>query len=373
MVHPNPILSLFAILSFSLWHLIFANKTLYIHIGPHKSGSTHIQTVFTRLAANLSHYGVCWAANRRKGFHRLATKFSNEDNLNRSNELFAGINDCLAHHPVTIISSETFVRLQPESIRHLRDLFASQDVQIRIVAVYRDWLMRVYSAYGEFSKRSYSTLCTFQYFLSVIFDLPTFRYFTSDIVSLLKGYEEVFGYDALTIIDYAGVSAAGKDIAAVLICEMLKVPCAELPDVFHEQENAAREKSAYEVLMLFREMAWMRGCTVNPVYDALRIAIGNLDGLAREYESYLDLLPTYHSRFEPWKVFSLKQRQEFDLHYANRTLYSNSEAALPTLMNFSLPLIDYEQLHSSITFQQILKAEVSKLISRNVFVNCSGF
>eukprot|EP00981_Chlorochromonas_danica_P005244 scaffold1050_cov176-Ochromonas_danica.AAC.10 len=340
------------------------------------AGTTHIQTVLTRLAANLSQHGVCWPAEDAKLFHPLAFKLSNGEHLNRSNsELFAGINNCLAHHPITIVSSETFVKLKPKSIRHLRDLFASQDVQIRIVAVYRDWFMRLYSAYGEFAKRSYSKLCSFPYFISVIFDQPGFRYFVSDFVGLLKKYEDVFGYDALTIIDYAGVSAAGKDLAAVLICEMLKVPCAELPNVFHERENAAREKRVYEVLMLFREMAWMRGCTVNPVYDSLpvHIAIENLDGLAREYVSYLDLLPSYHSKFEPWKEFSVKKRQEFDLHYANRTLYSNSEAALPTLLNFSLPLIDYDLLYSDINFRQILKTEVSKLISRNVFVNCSSF
>eukprot|EP00981_Chlorochromonas_danica_P001464 scaffold310_cov174-Ochromonas_danica.AAC.3 len=267
---------LFVILSLSLWPLILAIKTLYIHIGPHKSGSTHIQTVLTRLAANLSQHGVCWPAEDAKLFHPLAFKLSNNEHLN--SELFAGINNCLSHHPITIISSETFVRLKPESIRHLRDLFASQDVQIRIVAVYRDWFMRLYSAYGEFAKRSYSKLCTFPYFLSVIFE-PGTRGFRSNDIEILKKYEDVFGYDALTIIDHAGASATGKDIAAVLICEILKVPCSELPNVFHGRENASREKRAYEVLMLLREMAWLRGCTVNPIYDTG----DKLDDLAREY------------------------------------------------------------------------------------------
>eukprot|EP01039_Chlorochromonas_danica_P001467 gene1467-1595_t len=360
-------LSLLVILSLSLWDLIFAIKTLYIHIGPHKSGSTHIQTVLTRLAANLSEYGVCWAAEDAKLFHPLAVKLFEGERLNRSNsDLFAGINNCLAHHPVTIVSSETFVKLNPEAIRHLRNLFPSQEVQIRIVAVYRDWFMRLYSAYGEFAKRAYSTLCTFQYFLSVIFE-PGPRVFYSNDLKILKKYEDVFGHDALTIIDYAGASAAGKDLAAILICEMLKVPCDELPDVFHERENAAREKRAYEVLMLFRELAWMRGCAINPVYNA----VDKLDELAREYVSYLDLLPTFRSKFEQWKELSVKKRKEFDSLYANRTLYGNSQAALPSLMHFSLPVIDYDLLYGNITFQHMLKMEVSNLISRFVFVNCS--
>lgn len=349
--------------------LTSATKMLYIHIGPHKSGSTHIQTVLTLLRDNLAQHGVCWPGEHIKSFHPLAERMSKHERFNRtSSELFAGINHCLANYPVTIISSETFAHLKPAMIFHLRDLFASEDVKVHIVAVYRDWLLRLYSAYQEFSKKSYTDLCTFNYFFSIIFH-QGFREYNSNDKAILKKYEDVFGYDALTVIDYAGTSAVGKDIAAVLVCEILKVPCEGLPNVFHERENASKQKSSYEVLVLLRQMAWATGCVVNTSYDN---AIPLLDSLAQEYESYLDILPTYESRLQPLKELSMKKRRDFDSRYENRVWYRNPQAQSSGLMSFSLRLIDYDMLHANSTLQQLLRTEVSKLIDRKVFVNCTG-
>eukprot|EP00981_Chlorochromonas_danica_P004991 scaffold997_cov250-Ochromonas_danica.AAC.13 len=339
---------------------------LYIHIGPHKTGSTHIQTVLTLLRANLSQNGVCWPGEHIKFFHPLADRMSKHERFNRSSELFAGINHCLANYPVTIISSETFVYLKPATIVHLRNLFASADVKIHIVSVYRDWLLRLYSAYGEFAKKSYTHLCTFHYFFSIIYQ-QGFRKYNSNDKGILKKYEDVFGYDALTVIDHAGAIAVGKDIATILVCEILKVPCEGLSDVFHRRENVSKQKRSYEVLVLLRQMAWARGCAVNTSYDG---DIPRLNSLAQECESYLDILPTYESRFEPLKELSINKRKDFDSRYENRVWYRNPDAALPSLMNFSLRLIDYDMLYGNFTLQQLLKTEVSKLIARKVFINC---
>eukprot|EP00981_Chlorochromonas_danica_P001686 scaffold369_cov177-Ochromonas_danica.AAC.19 len=278
----------------------------------------------------------------------------------------AGVDRCLKQYSKTIISSETFDILDVNAIRRLKDLFAASNVEIRILVVYRDWLLRLYSAYGEISRAAkYSGLTTLQSFLNSVFE-PAVRKLESEYASILQRYEEVFGRGALTIVDYAGAQEAGKDVAQVLLCETMQVSCGNYSRVFHHRENVATETRSYEVLVLLRNIAWARGCVVNPMYDAMSAMVD----ITKEYESYIDLLPTYQSELQPWKELSVKRRKEFDDIYYNQTLYSSARSSMASLTNLSAKFVDYDTLYAESTLLGKLRKEVNSLIRRSVFISC---
>lgn len=358
---------LFFILILSFFSISSATNTLYIHVGPHKTGSTHFQSVLTRLRSELTHQGVCWPSEDVKAFHELAIQVFQNDYINRTVEPMVGIDRCLQKYSKTIISSETFDIFDVNAIRRLKELFAAYKVEFRILIVYRDWFLRLYSAYGEISRAAkYSTLTTLQGFLNSVFE-PAVRKLESEYISILQRYEEVFGRGALTIVDYAGVHDAGKDVAQVLLCEAMQISCGNYSRVFHRRENVATEVRSYEVLVLLRNIAWARGCVVNPIYDAMSAIVD----IIKEYESYIDFLPTYQSQLQPWKELSVKRRKEFDDIYYNQTLYSSASSSMASLMNLSVQFVDYDALYAESTLLDKLKKEVVSLINRNVFVSCS--
>eukprot|EP01039_Chlorochromonas_danica_P003403 gene3404-3729_t len=281
------------------------------------------------------------------------------------------IHSCLRHENI-ILSSETFDELDVASIRRLEEflLYHSKSlqegrVQIRVVAVYRDWFQRLFSAYVEQAKKSLSRLRSFSSFFTIRYDSAREGY-GLDILEILQRYEEVFGLDALSLIDYAGAEAAEKDIAEVLLCEIIRIDCQNISFVQKKRENESPPWKSYEVLVAVRDWAFRRGCSVNTSIDNMQ----GLGKLVSEYEGRIYEFPMRTSLLYPLRDLSDRIRRDFDDRYLLHTFYSNASADLLRRKSFTVELLDYNILFRNKSLLVELDNQVHNLMARGIFVDC---
>eukprot|EP00981_Chlorochromonas_danica_P010516 scaffold3255_cov191-Ochromonas_danica.AAC.3 len=259
------------------------------------------------------------------------------------------IHSCLQQEHI-ILSSETFDELDVASIRRLEALLLRHNkspqegkLQIRVVAVYRDWFQCLFSAYVERTKKSLSRLRSFSNFFTMRYDSAREGY-GLDILGILRRYEEVFGLDALSLIDYAGTEAAGKDIAE------------------QKRENESPPWKSYEVLVVVRDWAFRRGCSVNASIDNIQ----GLEKLASEYEGRIYEFPIRTSHLYPLRDLSDRIRRDFDDRYRLYTFYSNASADVLKRNSFMVELLDYDALFKNKSMLVELDNQVNNLMAREI-------
>ncbi|MDX5367596.1 MAG: hypothetical protein LPK88_14040 [Alphaproteobacteria bacterium] len=123
-------------------------KTIYIHIGPHKTGTSSLQHFLHDRRKRLLTEGVLFPAENLKGLktqHRVA--FALRGMRDKFNDEFPDVGTELANlvrqieetdAPVVIISSEAFFAIKAKAIGRLRDELDAYDVKIVFYARRQD-------------------------------------------------------------------------------------------------------------------------------------------------------------------------------------------------------------------------------------------
>ena len=202
---------------------------LYLHIGPHKTGSTFIQKVFFDHRERLGELGVHYP---NLGF---AGQFGQHDAVEKVRTLEQQpLQEYLAQFiggELNFVSSENFDRLNQYEVRKLRN--ALPGVDVKIVYYYRNHIDLLPSWWQEDVKHG-STVSFFEYVLPHIL-----RPFASNIVNpaiVLDLYASVFGKDNIVIIDYN--AALRQDTIVSPLMELMGV---ELPDIANASVNSLTE------------------------------------------------------------------------------------------------------------------------------------
>lgn len=221
--------------------------TIFLHVGPHKTGSSHIQYYLTKVRQNLMERGICWpslsnisTSYSHKALSSLAFDLRSKDQANP--QILQEVTKCLTRGLSVIISAEDLCNLDEEEIFILRDalihLIPSQvKIQFQVIIYYREWISRMYSTYAEETRKSLGKGISFSRHLFIYYD----KFYNSaqmNTLLLARRYQKVFGMRNLVIIDYDGVNAARKDIAYVFVCDVLKTLCTESEGL---NEKALRE------------------------------------------------------------------------------------------------------------------------------------
>lgn len=243
--------------------VVHRTPTVYIHIGPHKTASSYIQNIIDAYKGPLSWQKYCWPGENGKSFHPFAMALQSNQNI--SSEFLDRFDACRRKQNKIIISTESFCIISPDAVGRLREMFANDTV--RILVTYRNWLSRYYSIYTEIAKKNLHYLQPFSQF-ALRYEQEIAEKTGMDLVSMLRPWEEHFGRDALSIVDYDGVLAAGKDIGLVYLCEMLKLNCDKIrkdPTDFNQLVNKTPDMMAFDLLSLVRYLANFKyGCVPNP-------------------------------------------------------------------------------------------------------------
>lgn len=182
-------------------------KKLYLHIGPHKTGSTYLQKALYANADEIKKKGFIYplrSTSLNIAHHDLAESYKAKNFYHVDAEL----QEILSSKKYNIIlSSENFDRLDLESVKKMKDDL--KDYSVSIVFFSREPASLLVSSWQESVKHG-SMLSWREY----AFD-HLLRPFQSNVLNknrVLDVYSEVFGVESINIFDYSFYEKENIDI-----------------------------------------------------------------------------------------------------------------------------------------------------------------
>eukprot|EP01031_Cornospumella_fuschlensis_P037902 gene37902-46044_t len=335
---------------------------MYVHIGPSKTGTTHIQDVFARLKDKLYGKKICWpsmGSHAGKVFSQLADALDKNDTIT-SAKFRANIDKCLKEGLTVIISSEHFHYMQ--NFDAFYSFFKGYNPQI--IAFHREFISKLYSDYTQHQK-FVTVPSRFGPYLGSGLSGSFLSADNGNNRVEIRKFEAMFGRDSMTFVDYDGAMAAGKDIAYVILCDILGVFCDDMPVAVRGKSNTRPEMVPYNILTMIDELLAVVGCKLCPIK---RAALPDfVKSLAAVTDVKVDLvqLPGLWplSEYE-----SLSYRKE----YGDRMLYGNHSATMEVAQSFSVMELDEQAFYNSRPNTKWLRANVAKLYEKGQLCECSA-
>ena len=211
-----------------------------VHIGPHKTGTTHVQSVLGSdvITQGLAKENTYYINRDVYVIPFIRTKLLHlewaEETINTTEAnamLQAQLTQALQLKRTIIISAETFSFVNIEGIMYLKEMLAGFDVTI--VGVYREWISRLISSHNEINESVESGFVPFSRFIMTLDDN---YYNKANPVRLFNQWMEVFGRENVVIIDYYGSQAASQTLEYILICKVANIMC-ETPEIINFSAN----------------------------------------------------------------------------------------------------------------------------------------
>jgi hypothetical protein len=349
------------------WSALSKPLKIYVHIGTHKTGSTHIQTYLEANWQNLEKENICIPSpvHSAKNFAVFADTFGSHpaDKLPELGE-FKEIQNCLQKNMNVVISTENFSVLKADKVRvfknWLEKAVQGYEVEVKIIVYYREWLNIMYSLYFEMQKKSQSTgVTTFSEFF-------TMNNVTDDSFSnefKVQNYVQVFEEENMIVVDYYGVEATKKDIAYVFVCEILGVYCKEATELNNgkaSQENSSLNMVYLHYLYLldiYLNTHFMRRC----VFDTNFLYWEAAGLTARKIE-----FPTKVSHFDFYRDLAIRKDKSFQEKYTPRFLYGNHEANVQKINDFHVDELDVIAFYRVPKWELFMKEETVRYIKRGI-------
>jgi len=216
---------------------------LFLHIGPHKTGSTYIQKCFFANRDYLLNLGVCYPnvdCGALYGQHGAVEKIK----WLEQKELDKYWNQVL-RTDINFVSSECFDGLNSPDIQKLSRALSKVDV--RIIYYHRNYVDLLPSWWQKEVKHG-STLSLYEFILPHIL-----RPFSSNIINpcgVLDLYANVFGQDNIIIIDYD--RAVQNEGILHPILELLTI---EMAAAKNEIVNASLKVEIVEIIRVLNAIA----------------------------------------------------------------------------------------------------------------------
>jgi hypothetical protein len=230
-------------LSRYLWRTPNNMAKLFLHIGPHKTGSTYIQKWFFENRALLLNLGVNYpnvGIAGQYGHHETIEKVKTLQQKELAEYLLQFLGS-----DINFVSSENFDRLKQWDIKKLSRCLAKLDV--RIIYYYRNYIDLLPSWWQEEVK--HGSMMSFYEFV-----LPhVLRPFSSIIINpavVLDLYANVFGKDNITVVDYDLAVKTGSILRPIL--QLLGV---QLEVVRNEMVNASLNVEVVELIRALNTLA----------------------------------------------------------------------------------------------------------------------
>eukprot|EP01040_Poterioochromonas_malhamensis_P000219 gene219-229_t len=231
-----------------------------MHIGPHKTGSTHIHSYLDKISEQLPSFNYCWPVPRGNimNSNMLAIHFLS--NHTTQNVSLQWLDNCVNTSQNIILSAEAFDRFTLDNFIEFRNYL--RDFDFEIVIIYREWLNHMYSLYTEIHKHA-SKGTSFSEYLFKNFDLlqaiPILN-----VTRLISSYEPVVGIQNIHLLDYYGIIAARKDEAYVIVCEIMGILCHESEYLNNQKikENERPDMIASQLFQIVRDQALLLGCKI---------------------------------------------------------------------------------------------------------------
>ena len=193
---------------------------LYLHIGPHKTGTTYIQKQLVRNQKMLESCGCFYpdfARSHLWGHHDIVSWLANNE-LDRLVALKDSLSGLIASESKVILSSEDLSKLSKRNIGRLKSYLNEFDV--KVVFYVRSWGGRIYSSWQERVKFCSSETLP-EFVANEVLNLHKSN--TLNYVNVLTRYSSVFGEQNMRVVIYDDLMNREEDIFLHLITKVLGV------------------------------------------------------------------------------------------------------------------------------------------------------
>jgi hypothetical protein len=364
-----------------------APKTLkaYIHIGPHKTGSTHIQEFSVTHKALLENAGFCFPfytkkvrtklqkshtdRERHAGIKKMNDVFNNLVTNESSTHFAEFITPCISAQKNIFVTSEVLSVINAKALRTFKASFPP-NYDLEIIVVYREWLTRMFSQYTEQAKRSISQTESiseriFHSYASVG-KSPLYNY-----TSLVENYAKEFQREKIHVIDYYGIEEAGKDLTFAIFCEIMKLPvfCNSTNFNITSRSNSKPDAHFIHLVALLRDYFHTKGYEVNSKLKSV-VFIQYSKDLVTNYtrNPELENLPVQKSNLKLVHSYALDNDQEFRNLYGQQMLYANPAATLKTIKQLEATEIDTKKFYVSTKWNKWLEKEFQRLLKDGIII-----
>lgn len=332
---------------------------VYVHIGPSKTGTTYIQDVFARLKDELPARGVCWPTDSSKGGYFLYLARALDANDEKLVSLFRNnIDDCIEKGLTVIISSEHFHFMKDLSTFY--EFFKGYNTYI--IAFHREMISWAYSSYTQQNKFEVSPVPFGEHMLEVASTMIMTN--SSSSRPNVRKFEKMFGRKNMVFVDFDGAIAAGKDIAFVILCDILGIYCNDLPAVPHSQSNVRPEMLPFNIMSMLIHFIRVLGCTV-----CGKVMGKNMQEFVKRFDSLPTVKLDYVQLPGLWEL-SDKEEVNFLREYGDLMLYKNQTATRNVARSFSIMELDQEEFYNNIQNTKWLRNEVNKLYKDGFLCDC---
>lgn len=346
-------------------------QTIYLHIGPHKTGTTAVQSFVHINRRRLKDANLCWPNEKKgKSFSELAKYIANPSDivdLPAVKDLIHRAEKCLQENKNVFISAERFSLYNYEETEKVKALLLkiskNKEVKIKIILTYREWFSWSISRYGELLKKRGKVENANNFLDYMFYSGETFQTYYRE---LMETWARVFGLGNIFVIDYYGIQADKADIIEVIFCEIMHAFCGELHK-FQQPPYTNEQLNPIYINYIF-------------VFDNFLFAHGmkqcSLDLKHQEY--YLNYLtskqikfPTLLSTLEIFRSERIRLNAEMYKNFSQLMLHANQSANEVAISTHVYHKLDTKELFQETKWQNFMQDEMNRLISDGKICNLS--
>ncbi|WP_346839865.1 hypothetical protein [Microbulbifer sp. SAOS-129_SWC] len=254
-------------------------KTVILHVGRHKTGTSSLQSFFSVNRRVLSECGIFYPHTgvRNNAHHIVAESFSGgRVKLDQSNasplesQLVKDLREEIASadEPIALVSSEAFQNVNPKLVAEIFSGF-----RLKVVMYLREQSLYLRSAYAQRVHATNMTLSLAEYYQKTFLG-------SSDYLTYLNRWKSIFG-ESLDVLSYERSALKNESIIDDFVDRYLHA-CAEDPRLVYPENVNPSLSETYLYYKLFLNHFIPDGMNVSGLYQRL----GGLSEAAGPEDSY---------------------------------------------------------------------------------------
>ena len=344
-----------------------------LHIGPHKAASSHIQESLFKIASLLGDHNYFWPPHsvNSKSVQNYARAIRN-DRVNAANHeteltvMRKFIDECRQLNRSIILSTEEFDDLRPEHISVLRNDL--RGFNVTVVFVYRELLSQLVSLHFEENRFEHDFVqfsSSFSnYFFSIMDNMPR----AIQPVQILSDFAAQFGGDHILAIDLVGTIAARKDIAHVVLCEILGVLCDRPELIRRERSNSGYDLVPSQVFSIYKKHVGLEKCSFCANTNAEN------QHFAKRYSEFAktNKFPILESNLTMLRPYVMQVDAVFRAKFGHVLMYSNATANARSVTKARIMELDFGKFVAEPKWVEWIRSEYHEALLMKRLCNCAA-
>jgi hypothetical protein len=340
---------------------------VYLHIGPYKTGTSHVQSFFHANRHAFKEHNLCWPGGDRlegvqfdtsKLFISLVRRVIGVEGNGDLSPFHSGFEECFSSGMNIFASSEAFSVFNPKDLakfaEFLKTTAKGKQFEVKVIVTYREWLRHTYSTYSEREKTEGKVFGLNSFAEFLVFPDVDYR---KTLDRTIQVWVNQFGAKNVKILDYYGVEASHKDINHIIICEIMGTMCGKFERLTPSKSDNKQVNQVYLHYMHtfdnFLNGHYMKVCNPDREYQSQYVY----------YLSSKDIkFPVRESNLDLFKMEQIRVKNEFYDKFGDLILYKNSTANDEMIKSFSIQMLDVNKLYEDVNWINFLYSERKRLV-----------